>query len=158
MKRVLLGSIVLNAVAVLGLTTAGCNVEKVAQLADQYDSGRPSGPNTAIGGVNYLQQGSGKDRNWDRHITACRLDPSGALILGTDHTNAMLTLVPVGDSAYALLNGPSGPVRFARKDCSIFKVTLSPPSDGAQTGSETLVCAKDSATLSTTVRFNRCSH
>ena len=147
-------------ISMMALAMTGCNVEKATHLVDAFDGGGPSGSNAAVGGVNLVQHIAGKDQDWDRHITVCHLDASGALVLGTSGSDKTLTFVSNGDDSYAVLEGPSGPLRFEKKDCTAYMVKLTPPAQGAksQKGSATLICTKDQSRLTTTVQFAGCGH
>jgi hypothetical protein len=137
----------------------GCDVNHIASMVSGET--KLSGPNAAIGGVNYVRSAGGTSQDWDRHITSCHLG-SGAseLLLGTDSSNTVLSVASNGDSSYAVLSGPDGSVRFEKKDCDIFKVKLSQQAGNvvSQDGSETLVCKNSQAEINSSVRFERCTH
>jgi hypothetical protein len=130
----------------------GCNVDRVARLVEKTGT-RTLGRNEAVGGVDYVQKGAEQNRTWDRHITSCRVDESGALSFDANRSKNILQIVSSGENPYAIVY-TTGPVRFDRKQCSTFKVTM--PASGNE-GSATLICAKEDATLNTTVRFGGCT-
>jgi hydroxyethylthiazole kinase-like sugar kinase family protein len=111
------------------------------------------GENDAIGGVDYVQKGSEQNRDWDRHITSCRVDESGALSFGNGSKN-MLQVVASGKNPGAVVYVTTGPVRFERKQCSAFEVKIAASGND---GSAALICANEDATLHAGVRFGHCT-
>jgi hypothetical protein len=153
------GSFGLFTFAALLLTVCGgCDVEKIGSMAERGGT-KLSGPNAAIGGVNYLRPRLGKDGNWDRHITACRMNSGPADIsLGTGGREPILTITKNGESARVVLRGPEGTVTFDQTQYSSLDLKLSPHAPGAleMDGSETVICVNAEGILNSTVHFQRC--
>jgi len=131
----------------------GCNGDRVASWIEKIHT-RPLGKNQAVGGVDYVQKGSQQNRDWDRQISSCRADESGALSFGANTSGNILQVVPGGENPRAVVYTDAGPVRFDRTQCSTFQVTITA---SGNMGSATLICAKEDATLNTAVRFGRCT-
>ncbi len=116
---------------------------------ERAGSGTP-GRNEAIGGVNYKQ---GNSRSWDRHITSCREDDSGALLFSAG-SESVLKISSSGGNPYAVVFGPDRAVRFDKSQCDVFRVKLATTREA---GSEDLICSQDGATLNSAIRFGRCT-
>ena len=129
---------------------AACNVNTVARVVDGADE-RTFGPNEAIGAVNYQPNDSAY---WDRHITSCRADQSGALVFSAGGSDPVLKLDAAAETPYAVVYSAKGPIRFEKSQCETFLVRVP---DGRQAGSETLICKRGAERLNTTIRFGPCS-
>ncbi len=141
----------------LAVTCSGCDAEKIDNALGHKT--KLSGPNTAIGGVNFHRK-TGEDSYWDRHITSCRLNSGlSDISLGTGSGEPVITIRKDGDQVKVVLHGPDGTITFDEKQCSSVNLTLSPHGPGApeMDGSASLDCKNEQGTLNSSVRFERCS-
>lgn len=133
----------------MSLAMFGCNVSQL--IPGPTGGTKLQGTNAAIGGINLHKT--------DRHIDSCRLDETKQeLVFVAGGTEILRVALDQQQARATVVDSPSGTVTFARQECSVYKLEAAAPKHGSYDGKLSLVCSHGEQDLTSSVRFERCSH